>query len=112
MPEDGRPSLALDLTEEFRQPVVDRLVLHLANNRILSPTVDFHDIGPKDGFRLRDDSRRRFLLAYEARMTEPFRLKPTAAPTCLRECLRAQGHALARALADPAGMYQPFVLRG
>lgn len=111
-PEDGRPSLALDLTEEFRQPVVDRLVLHLANNRILSPTADFQDVGPKDGFRLRDESRRRFLLAYEARMTEPFRLKPAAAPTCLRECLRAQGHALAQALADPAGTYRPFVLRG
>lgn len=111
-PEDGRPSLALDLTEEFRQPAVDRLLLHLANNRILSPSADFQDIGPKDGFRLRDEARRRFLLAYETRMTEPFRLKPAAAPTCLRECLRAQGHALARAFADPATAYHPFVLRG
>lgn len=111
-PDDGRPSLALDLTEEFRQPAVDRLILHLANNRILSPSSDFQDVGPKDGFRLRDDARRRFLLAYEARMTEPFRLKPAAAHTCLRDCLRAQGHALARAFTDPASAYQPFALRG
>ena len=111
-PDDGRPSLALDLTEEFRQPAVDRLILHLANNRILSPSADFQDVGPKDGFRLRDDARRRFLLAYEARMTEPFRVKPSDPPTCLRDCLRAQGHVLARAFGDPASAYQPFALRG
>lgn len=32
----GRKSLALDLVEEFRQPVVDRLVLRLFNKRILN----------------------------------------------------------------------------
>jgi CRISPR-associated protein Cas1 len=31
----GRPSLALDLLEEFRVPAVDRLVLNLANLRTL-----------------------------------------------------------------------------
>ena len=40
-PDDGRPSLGLDLTEEFRQPVADRVALSLANNRVLSPDVDF-----------------------------------------------------------------------
>ena len=109
-PEDGRPSLGLDLTEEFRQPVADRLVLHLANNRVLSPVADFQDVGPKDGFRLRDEARRRFFLAYEARMTEPFADRAGGAPKCLREHLRDQAHTLARALRD-GNAYFPFVLR-
>ena len=33
----GRPSLALDLVEEFRAPIVDSLVLTLINKRMLGP---------------------------------------------------------------------------
>ena len=109
-PDDGRPSLGLDLTEEFRQPVADRVVLHLANNRVLSSTADFEDKGPGAGFRLKDDARRRFFLAYEARMTEPFQLRAGNTATCLRECVRTQAHALARALKE-SSPYQPFILR-
>ncbi len=110
-PEDGRPSLGLDLTEEFRQAVADRLVLHLANNRVLSPSDDFANRGGKDGVRLLDAPRRKFFLAYEARMTESFVLRPGSSQTCLRECLRAQAHALARAFKDSNVPYRPFVLR-
>lgn len=108
-PDDGRPSLGLDLTEEFRQAVGDRLVLHLANNRVLSPA-DFEDKGVKDGFRLQDEARRRFFLAYEERLTEPFAARSGLSPTCLRECLREQARALGRAFRD-GGAYRPFVLR-
>jgi len=31
----GRPSLALDLLEEFRQPIIDRLVLSVVNRGVL-----------------------------------------------------------------------------
>lgn len=40
----GRKSIALDIIEEFRQPVVDRLVLRLFNKGILSE-YDFDDSG-------------------------------------------------------------------
>jgi len=109
-PDDGRPSLGLDLTEEFRQPVADRVVLHLANNRVLSPGTDFVNGGTGTGFRLSDDARRRFFLAYEARMTEPFLPRAGGPPICLRDCVRTQAHALARALKG-GGTYQPFALR-
>ena len=38
----GRKSLALDMIEEFRQPAIDRLVLHIFNKRILNK-FDFED---------------------------------------------------------------------
>jgi len=41
----GRPSLMLDILEEFRTPVVDRVVLRLLNRRQLVPT----DFGPPEG---------------------------------------------------------------
>ena len=40
----GRNSLALDLVEEFRQPVVDRLVLMLFNKQVLSVIRSCHEI--------------------------------------------------------------------
>ncbi len=36
-PRSGRPSLALDMMEEFRHPIVDRFVLHLCNRRQFRP---------------------------------------------------------------------------
>ena len=58
-PEEGRPALALDLTEEFRHAVGDRLTLHLVNNRVLSASADFEAV-PEGGVRLRAEGRKRF----------------------------------------------------
>ena len=52
----GRKSLALDMVEEFRQPVVDRLVILLFNKRMITQA-DFefpdekHVVLTEDGFR-------------------------------------------------------------
>ena len=107
-PEDGRPSLGLDLAEEFRQPIADRVVLAVVNNRVIT-LGEFANASPEDGFRLTDQARRRFYQAYEERMTEEFRARPNTGPTCFRECVRAQAHLLARALSS--GEYAPFPLR-
>lgn len=109
-PDDGRPSLGLDLTEEFRQASVDRLVLHLANNRVLSPTDDFEALGEENPFRLKPEARGKFLLAYEERMTEPFRRSENEPSTCLRTCIREQANRLAHAIRDGKA-YRPFSLR-
>lgn len=45
----GHPALALDLVEEFRAPVVDRLVLRLVNRRQLVPE-DFEDPSARPPF--------------------------------------------------------------
>jgi CRISP-associated protein Cas1 len=58
----GRQSLALDLVEAFRQPVVDRLTLRLLNRRQIGPE-DFE--GGDRGLLLKPESLKRYLGLYE-----------------------------------------------
>jgi CRISPR-associated protein Cas1 len=66
----NRPSLALDLLEIFRQPVVDRLTLTLFNRRIFAPD-DFQE-RENDGVRLTEEGLKRYFFLYERAMTTPF----------------------------------------
>lgn len=61
----GRASLALDLMEEFRPVLADRLVLSLINRRQLAP----RDFVVEDGgaVRLTDEARKVVLVAYQER---------------------------------------------
>lgn len=61
----GRPSLALDLMEEFRPLIVDSLLLSLVNKRILQPR-HFHSEG--DAFFLTRTGLRRFVKQYNRRL--------------------------------------------
>ncbi len=65
----GRDSLALDLIEEFRAPVVDRFILSLLNLQQFHPD-DFHH-STQHGVQLHEDSLRRFLRFWEERMEAP-----------------------------------------
>lgn len=61
---NGRPSLALDLMEEFRSIVVDSVVLTMINNRM----IDINDfIIWKDSCVLNSRGRKNFFSAYENR---------------------------------------------
>lgn len=62
----GRSSLALDLVEVFRQPVIDRLTLRLLNRRQLAPS-DFE--GGESGLRLGAESLKKYLSLYEAQLS-------------------------------------------
>lgn len=64
----GRPSLALDLMEEFRPVLADRLALSLVNRRQLSPR-DFQTMD-NGAVLLRDDARKRVLTAFQERKRE------------------------------------------
>ena len=70
----GRASLALDLMEEFRAPLADRLCLSLLNRRQLGPR-DFRSEETGAVF-LTDDARKTVLAAWQARkrraLTHPF----------------------------------------
>ena len=61
----GRASLALDLVEEFRTPLADRVCLTLFNRKQLSPK-DFR-FEPNGAVLLNDDGRKTVLTAFQER---------------------------------------------
>ena len=61
----GRPALALDLMEEFRPVLADRLALSLVNRRQIGRG-DFEE-QPGGGWRLTDKGRKTVLVAYQER---------------------------------------------
>ncbi len=60
----GRPSLALDLMEEFRSVIADSVVLTLINNGLVTAR-DF--VIWRDACQLSDEGRKRFFQTYEQR---------------------------------------------
>lgn len=96
----GRPALALDMVEEFRHILVDRMVLALVNRRSFGPE-DFIRREEDGGVLLQPEALRRYLAAYEA-----FMRRPTRAGQTMRKLLEEQIRRLVRAIlhGDP---YQP-----
>jgi CRISPR-associated protein Cas1 len=101
----GRPSLALDLLEEFRAPLVDAFSLGLLNLRILGPD-DFRST-LEGGVLLRRESMKRYFPAYEKELTTPLSLD--GEERTFRQLFRRQAERLAQALIS-GEPYQPFQL--
>lgn len=102
----GRPSLALDLVEEFR-PLVDRFVLSLINKRQL--TLKDFETWPNGSVTLKDDSRRTMLAAWQERKQDEL-MHPwfeEKVPLGLLPWLQAQ--ILARFLRGDCDSYVPFL---
>ena len=64
----GRPSLALDIMEEFRPVIGDRLVLSLINRNQVQP--DGFEIKESGGVYMNDETRKTILEAYQKRKQE------------------------------------------
>ena len=62
----GRPAMALDLMEEFRSPVVDRMVISLLNQRILA--LENFTSDKEKGVLLDREGRLKVLRAFSQRM--------------------------------------------
>jgi CRISPR-associated protein Cas1 len=130
-PLHGRPSLVLDVLEEFR-PFVDALVLRLVNRRQLGP-LDFERRGGPDlaevlaaegdadgaaaaeateaveGVYLADTGRRVFLTEFFRRLRERLYYPPRQGAFELRDILREQVYHLARVIREEEAAYTPFV---
>ncbi|OGW13135.1 MAG: CRISPR-associated endonuclease Cas1 [Nitrospinae bacterium RIFCSPLOWO2_12_FULL_45_22] len=103
----GRPSLALDMVEEFRHPIVDRFTLFLLNNRVLSPE-DFKE-ADDGGFLLKPESLKQYFTQYEKRMNELFQDSFTGEKISFRTLFQRQAHRLARTIRSRE-LYTPFLL--
>lgn len=76
-PEYGRPSLALDILEEFRHPLVDRLVLKIFNRKFIG-IADFIRKGESadSPLQLTRDGMAAFIRHYEEFCDSPNRVVP------------------------------------
>jgi CRISP-associated protein Cas1 len=92
----GRPSLALDLLEEFRAALVDRTSATLLNLGILKPE-DFTKTA-EGGVLLGRDGMRRYFPVYEKDLTIP--LSIDGQQLSFRQLFRRQAERLARSLTE------------
>ena len=102
----GRPALALDLMEEFRSVVADRLALTLINRSQLGDKdFDRHEGG---AVSLNEDGRKKTIVAYQKRkqdeLTHPFLDRKVQ----LGLLPHLQARLLARTLREDLEQYVPF----
>ncbi|MBI5185792.1 MAG: CRISPR-associated endonuclease Cas1 [Nitrospinae bacterium] len=107
-PEYGRASLASDLMEEFRAPIVDRLTLRLVNNRMLAEK-DFYNNPKGEGIYLTREALKRYFAEYEEFIGREFTHPDTKEKTSFRKCFRIQAERLASAIKGEK-KYLPFRL--
>jgi CRISPR-associated protein Cas1 len=105
----GRPGLALDLMEELRAVLVDRLVLSLINRQQVS--VEGFVTTEVGGVEMTDATRKVVLTAYQERkmaeLTHPF----LGEKTTLGLVLHLQARLLSRFIRGDVDAYPPFVWR-
>lgn len=105
----GRPALALDLMEELRSIVADRLALTLVNRRQVQAD-DFEEL-PGGAIYLTDEGRRAVLSAYQRRKQETVRHRLLRRQVPIGLLPHVQARLLARHLRGDLSDYVPFVPR-
>jgi len=100
----GRQSLALDIVEEFRQPVIDRLTVRLFNKNMISK-LDFE--WEDDKIILTEGGFQKYCRAYEKWMKEPSGKMDSR---CFRSIIKAQISGLKRAVREHHA-YVPYEWR-
>lgn len=108
----NRPSLALDLMEEFRPLIVDSVVLRCLNNAIVT-NAHFCEGDGDYALLLNDDGRRLFIRELETRLTQTFQHPESGEQTTYRQLFLLQSYALARSIEASADnvTYAPFLVR-
>ena len=106
----GRPALALDLMEELRPVVADRLALTLINRRQLK--ADNFEQSPGGAYHLTDEGRRAVVTAYQERKEEEVQHRVLEEKVPLGLVPHVQARLLARHLRSELKEYPPFVYRG
>lgn len=104
----GRPSLALDLEEEFRPVIVDTLVLTILRQRLLEPT-DFQRSAGR--VTMSDDARRFFIARYQDRVTVKVRHPAWQQNLTYAQCIERQVQHMARCLLGRDAAYTPLLIK-
>ncbi|MGL6076808.1 MAG: type I-C CRISPR-associated endonuclease Cas1c [Fimbriiglobus sp.] len=105
----GRPGLALDLMEEFRPLVADRVALALVNRRQILP--EGFIIRDGGGVEINDTTRRTIISEYQKRKREEV-MHPTLDQKCtIGRLWFLQARILARVLRGDLPVYVPCILK-
>jgi CRISPR-associated protein Cas1 len=105
----GRPALALDLVEEFRAVLADRVALTLINRGQLKPD-DFR-VSEGGAVLMNDDARRAISIAWQEKKQETLTHPLLEAEVPLGLLPQIQARLLARTLRGETDGYLPFVAR-
>lgn len=119
----GRPSLALDLMEEWRPIIIDTLVLSVINLK----TLTISDFGERSSMELDSDEEketftgppvvlteigfRKFITQYERKMAEKVQYHLTKEQLSYRDCIREQVRHFARYLKGEEEEYKPMLFK-
>lgn len=107
-PRYGRPSLALDVIEEFRPLLADSTVITAINKGVVSPR-DFIYSG--HGVALKDGAKKAFIQAYEKRLDQLVRHPLFGYQVSYRRVLNIQARLLSRYLTGEVDAYPGFTTR-
>lgn len=132
----GRPSLALDLMEEWRPTIVDSLVLSVLNLKALVPSdfeerpwtegdvngeesgsvetsegVPEHSNEKKSSVILTETGFRKFITQYERKISQKVQYHLTGEALTYRDCIREQVRHFARYLKGEEDEYRPMPLK-
>ena len=105
----GRPALGLDLMEELRSVIAERLALSLINRRQI--TAKHFVERPGGAVHLGDDGRKEVIVAYQKRKQEELQHPVLAQKIPLGLIPHTQARLLARVLRGDMEQYLPFLYR-
>ncbi|AFZ37985.1 CRISPR-associated protein, Cas1 family (plasmid) [Stanieria cyanosphaera PCC 7437] len=106
----GRPSLALDLMEEFRPLVVDAIVLNAINKEKLTPN-DFTSEPISNAVSLTKEGLKVFLRLYEQKKQSVFKHPVLKRQCTYQEAFEIQARLIAKYLMEETDKYPPLILK-
>lgn len=106
----GRPNLVLDMIEELRAPIIDRLVLRTVNTGVFQSGHFQYPEGDSGGCYLHMDHRHRFLEEYEKAMTMIYRHHATGLKLDSRRIISVQAICIKKVILGSLPDYIPAEL--
>jgi CRISPR-associated protein Cas1 len=103
----GRPSLALDIMEEFRAPLADRLVCSLINRQQIGGS-DFHK-SLSGGVQMKDTARKTLLTAWQLRKQDEIQHPFLNEKVPIGVCFHLQAQLFARYTRGELDAYPAFL---
>lgn len=107
---DKHPSLASDLIEEFRTPIIDSLILYVVNSQILKEA-DFDYGGENRMCLLTESARKTFIKHFEDKMNSKITHPHTGISGNYRKCIDLQVQEMLRYIKGEQDIYRPMVTR-